>query len=45
MSGSSTELVTGVDSTEPARSEGAGYDGAEAGGVRRRPLRRCREPE
>jgi hypothetical protein len=40
MSVGSTELVTGVGSTEPAVSGGAGFAGAGAGTERRRRLRR-----
>jgi hypothetical protein len=38
MSVDSTELITGVGSTEPAESAGGGLAGAEPGGERRRRL-------
>jgi hypothetical protein len=45
MSVGSTELITGVGSTERAGSVGAGFAGAEAGRERRRRLCRRRERE
>jgi len=39
----STELTTGVGSTEPAESEGTGFAGTGADRKRMRRLRRCRE--
>jgi hypothetical protein len=43
MSVGSTELITGVGSTEPALSGGVGFAGAGADNERRHRLRRCRE--
>ena len=43
MSVGSTELTTGVGSTEPAESEGTGFAGTGADRKRMRRLRRCRE--
>jgi hypothetical protein len=43
MSVGSTELSTGVGSTEPAGSEGTGFAGAGAGRERSRGLRQRRE--
>ena len=45
MSAGSTELITGVGSTEQARSAGAGFAGTEAAGERRRRLGPRRERE
>jgi hypothetical protein len=45
MSVGSTELITGVGSTEPAWREGAGLAGAGTGEELRRRLRRRRERE